>query len=158
MNTIVKALNGKVENGKATNVVDALKQIDENAKGETIAEVIKNMDIGAGGGGGAKCPSLTVSFIGDANIQFNYVGAHDNGRLCYSYFYGNAPTIVKMYIIGDELEENVFRYRTTALPINDVESCTDLVNCTVVNESREVVVNITDPSKDASLTIDTVGR
>ena len=158
MNTIVKALNAKVENGKATNVVDALKQIDSNAKGETIAEVIENMEIGGGsGGGGVKCPSLTVSFIGDANIQFDYTGAHDNGRLCYTYFYGNAPTTVKLYVIGNELEENVFEYRVTNLPINEVESCTDLVNCTVVNESREIVVYITDPSEDASLTINTVG-
>ena len=51
MDTIVKVLNAKVQNGDAKTVVEALKQIDPNAEGETVTEVLKNMNIGGGGGG-----------------------------------------------------------------------------------------------------------
>ena len=63
MDTIVKALNAKVDDGNATTIVEALKQIDSNATGETIAEVIESMEIGG------------TSPTGTVNITTN--GVHD---------------------------------------------------------------------------------
>ena len=63
MDTIVKVLNEKVEDGNAKTIVEALKQIDTSAEGDTVAEVLKNMNLGGGGGGALSNPHVTITFV-----------------------------------------------------------------------------------------------
>lgn len=95
MDTIVKALNAKVDDGNATTIVEALKQIDSNATGETVAEVIENMEIG----GGIKKSNGVTPVIGSSSQTLTFTDIKNFKRgyiLCLTPGNGNKIFIVEL--------------------------------------------------------------
>jgi len=165
MDTIVKVLNEKVEEGNAKTIVEALKQIDTSAEGDTVAEVLKNMNLG--GGGGLNVPHTTVK-MSVAKLAITpkecFEGIIFENNLVWPDVESlPSPTMAEPVSVGDECEVTVL-YQTYG-PLGDVCSAfivsarlvesSNLINCSLDEDGTLI---ITDPSADSEITIVVQGR
>ncbi len=153
MDTIVKVLNEKVEDGNAKTIVEALKQIDTSAEGDTVAEVLKNMNLGGGGGAIAITPILKLTLTSDSDpMSLSYCII--NGKFYEGHQY-NAGETAEVIVPCMELIPSGEQFTCFIASTDGGVTCdlTNLVNCTEIDEAELVILKITDPSKNASATV-----
>lgn len=156
MDTIVKVLNEKVEDGNAKTIVEALKQIDSSAEGDTVAEVLKNMNLGGGGGASINNPKLTITVnnpsANPANIDA-FIRETDGNLTVIT---ADSPISIHRriktvtgYAIYEATQQAYFcqmHWTTSALTYTSA-----LTNCTIIEDGDDVfVIVVTDPTKEAS--------
>lgn len=168
MDTIVKVLNAKVQNGDAKTVVEALKQIDPNAEGETVAEVLKKMNLGGGSGSSDGIPVCTIKIDNqtgaDTNFDFlfpglyNWLSNNDNALLTEGtpLPLGTIPvgeTTLKCvpFIYKGEDENVVANTLVTKIPTDPQLS--EMVNCSASDVNSYKLVVPTDATQNSSFTI-----
>lgn len=148
MDTIVKVLNEKVQNGDAKTVVEALKQIDPNAEGDTVAEVLKNMNLG-GGGGSSLTPILKLTLTADSRSYTAPQYCIVDGHVMADEFdiLAGATVDILIHNLSGNFEYLLSESGSSAYQL------TDLVNCTLFEDEGAIGLAITDPSQNASATL-----